>query len=113
MKRLYHSLAVIAGLAFSYSAIAQQAAPTVFTLEQCIEYAKKNAIPTRNAELDEEIAKSKVKETIGIGLPQVSGSFSVDHNEKLRRFFYAQNPSSPFYQPISGVNDGDIVAAQN
>ena len=45
-----------------------------FTLEECISYALQNAVNVKNATLDEEIAAARVKETVGIGLPQVSGS---------------------------------------
>lgn len=46
-----------------------------FGLEECIEYAVKNNASIQNAYLDEKLAKYKVKETYGIGLPQISGSF--------------------------------------
>ncbi len=115
MKRLYHFLTVLIVLAFSGSVYAQENPPAVFTLEQCIEYALKNAVSAKNATLDEEIAQAKVKETIGIGLPQVSGSVSVDHNNKLRRFFTTYDPNGGFIDlsGVPGIEDGDVVAAQN
>ncbi len=58
-----------------------------FTLEQCIEFALGNSITMQNSVIDEEIAKSKVKETIGIGLPQISGSVNATNNPQLQRFF--------------------------
>ena len=121
MKRLYHFLIVFTAFTFSSSLYAQENPPTVFTLEQCIEYALKNAVSAKNATLDEEIAQAKVKETIGIGLPQVSGSVSVDHNNKLRRFFATKQTAFGF----SGLDDAeypnfypdladdDILASQN
>jgi len=98
---------------------AQEKQATVFTLDQCIEYALKNAVSAQNATLDEEIAKAKVKETVGIGLPQVAGNVSVDHNEKLRRFFgtYIANPQPEdftfFPSGIADAQDGDVLAAQS
>jgi outer membrane protein len=45
-----------------------------FTLQQSIDYALKNQVNVINAGYDEQIAKAKVNETIGIGLPQINGS---------------------------------------
>lgn len=45
-----------------------------FTLQQAIEYAQKHHSGILNAEIDEQIAKNTVKQTIGIGLPQLSGN---------------------------------------
>lgn len=85
------------------------------TLEQCIEYALKNNIQIQNAQLDEQSANAQVKEITGLGFPQVSGNVSVAHNNTLRRFFSAYSSQSPFFKdnPIAGVNEGDVVAAQN
>lgn len=92
----------------------------VFTLEQCITYALENSINVKNATLDERIADARVKETRGIGLPQVDGKVSITHNAKLQRFFqqYTEPSASDtaafsFIPPMEGVEDGDVVAAQN
>ncbi|MBK0381628.1 TolC family protein [Pedobacter sp. SD-b] len=45
-----------------------------YNLEQCIEYAYGHQTALLNAALDQKIADAKVKETIGIGLPQISGT---------------------------------------
>lgn len=45
-----------------------------FNLQECLQYAYENQDSIKNARLDIESAKYKVKETFGIGLPQVSGS---------------------------------------
>ncbi len=45
-----------------------------FSLQEAIEYAQKNQSSIQNAKIDEEIASNTVKQTIGIGLPQVNGS---------------------------------------
>ncbi|MBX2957289.1 MAG: TolC family protein [Cyclobacteriaceae bacterium] len=87
----------------------------VFTLEKCVEYALQNSIAVQNAVLDEKIATARIKETVGIGLPQVDGTVSLDHNEQLRRFFSIYDPNSIFLggQIIPGANVGDVIAAQN
>ena len=118
MKRVF---TILTALFFSAGAWAQQEPGTSFTLEQCIQYALDNSIAARNAELDQRIAKAKVNETVGIGLPQISGSASVTHNQKLQRFFttYAaptpENPSGGFIDlsGVPGIQNGDVVAAQN
>ncbi|MFZ2907061.1 MAG: TolC family protein [Cyclobacteriaceae bacterium] len=116
MKNRLPILTVLACFVISGSVLAQEKpVPAVYTLEQCIEYAKKNNISSVNAGLDEDIAKAKVKETIGIGLPQVSGSASINHNEKLRRFFTTYDQDGGFIDlsGVPGIQDGDVVAAQN
>jgi len=45
-----------------------------FNLQECLQYAYENQDSIKNAKLDVESAKYKVKETFGIGLPQVSGT---------------------------------------
>lgn len=55
---------------------AQTAAPKTydFNLQQCINYAIEHQTTVLNAAIDQQIAAAKVKETIGIGLPQISGT---------------------------------------
>lgn len=45
-----------------------------FNLEQCINYAYEHQTTMLNAAIDQKIADAKVKETIGIGLPQISAT---------------------------------------
>ena len=45
-----------------------------FKLDNCISYAYEHQNAILNAKLDEQIAKYKVRETVGIGLPQINGS---------------------------------------
>ncbi|OZA60684.1 MAG: transporter, partial [Sphingobacteriales bacterium 39-40-5] len=45
-----------------------------FSLQEAIEYAQRNQSSIQNAKIDEEIAANTVKQTVGIGLPQVNGS---------------------------------------
>ncbi len=116
-----HILPLLLVLLLSAGAQAQEAAQS-FTLEQCIEYALKNSINAQNATIDEYIAAARVKETVGLGLPQISGSASVVHNQKLPRFFSAYSVAQGFAGKddagnlrldIPGLNPTDIVASQN
>lgn len=86
-----------------------------FTLDDCVEYAINNAVGVKNARLDQEIADAKVKETIGIGLPQIDGNASVSYAETQPRFFGQYDPNSDFFGlgNIPGIQPGDVAAAQN
>lgn len=118
MKYYYKISSFIFLLLIFKSGYAQETTPT-FTLEQCVQYALEHSFNIKNALVDEEIAKARVNETIGIGLPQIDGSVSIQHNQKLRRFFgtYIENPQPDqisFFPPgIPNAVDGDILASQN
>jgi outer membrane protein len=113
MRKLYLTLVV---LIVARIATAQS---TSFTLEQCIDYALKNAISVQNAQLDEKSSVSRVHEITGQGLPQVSGSFNITQNQKLPRLFgqnivSADHPGAfGFFMDVPGAADGDILARQN
>jgi outer membrane protein len=99
-----------------WGAMAQGSAS--FGLDECIDYATKNAVTIKNAVLEQEIAKAKVKETVGIGLPQVSGSIGLQHNPTLSRFFSTYQPGSAFgvdstTANMLGMQQGDVYAAEN
>lgn len=85
-----------------------------FTLEQCIQYALDNSINIKNAVVDERIANARVKETRGIGLPQIDGSVSVQHNKTLPRFFATAAVAESFSGvDMGGLEPDDVVAAPN
>jgi len=100
-------------LAFLFSVSMVQAQE--FDLVRCLEYARTNSFTIQNARLDERIADARVRETTGLGLPQISGSVGLNHNIKLRRFFATYSSDSFLFggQSIPGLNDGDVVSAQN
>src|SRR5882672_1361421 len=80
MNRFYKTTLLSALVAFATLANAQQGqSAQSFTLEQCIDYAVQNSISAQNSILDQRIASSKVKETVGLGLPQITGSGNVTH----------------------------------
>jgi outer membrane protein len=115
MKRLYQLLFGLILLPGFVLAQQTQGAQS-FTLEQCIQYALENSNNVKNSVLDERIADAKVKETRGIGLPQVSASVGIQHNQKLPRFFSQYNPDQPGFIDLSqvpGVQPGDVVAFPN
>lgn len=86
MRNLYQILTII--LLLPALAMAQEnGSAQSFTLEQCVQYALENSISIKNAALDQKIASARVKETRGIGLPQIDGKVQLLHNEQLQRFF--------------------------
>jgi outer membrane protein len=66
-----------------------------FTLQQCIDYALKNNVNVRNAELDAQISKAKIGEVRSAGLPQINGTAQVVDNPALRRLFLKYDPKTP------------------
>ncbi len=48
-----------------------------FSIQQAIDFALKNQHDIKNAMIDEDMAKQKVNEVMGMGLPQINSSFDV------------------------------------
>lgn len=113
MKRIFFAL-LITGWSITGS-YAQDQPIRTFTLEECIAYALDNNSISKNAKLDEKIAESVVKETIGMGLPQINASASIVKNEKLPRFFSTYTGADGFidFSGVPGIEVGDVVAAEN
>jgi len=89
-----------------------------FDLEECMSYAVENEATSKNASLDEEIAELRVKETVGIGLPQINGTGTVQYNPNLPRFFSAYDSTSGFGIPRDvaqdiGIQQGELYGAEN
>lgn len=82
MKYKYLSLMIC--LFLGLSARAQQSdTVAALNLKQAIDYAQNHQVSILNARIDEEIARNTVKQTIGIGLPQVSGNANFQDFIKL------------------------------
>jgi outer membrane protein len=129
MKRFFQILSIVLLLpVFSRAQESQTPASQSFTLEQCIEYALENSMTMKNATLDQQIAAARVKETRGIGLPQITGDVNVVHNAKLPRFFATKqtlygfaaprdqnDPTKPipYDQFLPGFEDHAVLAGQN
>jgi len=80
----YRYLTLIICLSFGFSARAQQVdTVAAFSLDQAIDYAQEHQVSILNARIDEDIARNTVKQTIGIGLPQVSGNANFQDFIKL------------------------------
>ena len=88
---------------------AQQDAPPVnavhnFSLQDCINYAYEHQDTVVNAKLDIKSADYKVKETTGIGLPQISGSANFQD--------YVKIPVTLIPAQFFGGKDGQFVPVQ-
>jgi outer membrane protein TolC len=88
---------------FSGGLYAQQ--KSTMSLQQCLEYAYTHSATIQKSLLDEQIAKAKVKETVGIGLPQVNGTTSLLYNFELSPAFLPPNFLNPAAPP-----DAEFVA---
>src|ERR1700761_3134876 len=86
MKNIFLITLLLLGTAFTGYA-QQQAAPSTtvhnFSLQDCINYAYEHQDTVKNAALDIKSAEYKVRETTGIGLPQISGSANFQDYVKI------------------------------
>jgi outer membrane protein len=120
MKRLIYTILIL--IIAPAWANAQSGSSTVFSLDQCIAHALESTVDIKNARVDEQIAKARVKELVGVGLPQVAASVGLTHNQKLPRFFATYGTAQGFSGvdadgnpnlDIPGMKSSDIVASQN
>lgn len=77
MKRLVILWALAATIAANAQDGVKETAPAAFSLQQAVDYALQNHRDVKNAVLEEQIAKQKVNEITGMGLPQINSSFDV------------------------------------
>ncbi|MGL5892309.1 MAG: TolC family protein [Bacteroidia bacterium] len=75
-----------------------------FSLQQAVDFALANQNNVRNAQLDEQAARYKVNEVLGIGLPQISGSFQIQD--------YVEIPTSLIPAEIFGGPAGTFIPVQ-
>ncbi len=73
-----------------------------FSLEEALQYARENNFDKQIARLDMDKAEKKVKETIGIGLPQINGSGRYSNNLKLPVMVF-QGETIPIGQKHNGT----------
>jgi outer membrane protein TolC len=68
-------------------------------LQECITYALDNQVAVQNAKLDVLSAEKRVKETVGIGLPQIDGEVNYINNFAIQTVFlpavfFAEDPNN-------------------
>lgn len=98
-KTLIYILFVPVFIFWSGMLMAQQ--QHVYDMQQAIEYAFQHNISVQNAAIDEKIARQKVNETIGIGLPQINSSFSIEN--------YFEQPTSLIPGEFFGEEPGSFI----
>jgi outer membrane protein TolC len=74
------------------------------SLQQCIDYALKNHPNVTKAELEKQIGKYQVRETIGKGLPQLNADLDVRH--------FVELPTSLIPAQIFGGPPGSFIPVQ-
>lgn len=96
-------------LAASLSATAQ----TSFTLQEAVDYALRNNVNAKNANIDEKIAQAKVREITTIGFPKVNASYGINNNYIIQKVIipdgaaFGGPPGQPLaleFQPQFGGN---------
>mgnify|MGYP001101241577 CR=1 FL=1 len=87
MKLVINSIIII--LTISFNPLWAQDKPDSYSmsLQECIDFAIENAAEIQNAQLDVLQAEKQVKETIGIGLPQVDGEVNWMNNFAIQTVF--------------------------
>jgi outer membrane protein TolC len=110
--QLLKSLSKTALLLLLLSSSAAQAQSS-FTLKQAVEYALENNVKAKNAQLDERIAKMKVREITTIGFPKISASYGINNNYIIQKAIlpdgaiFGGPPGEPLaleFQPQFGGN---------
>lgn len=83
-RRLLKGVAIIVAL-LSAAVVTAQPQPAVheFSIQQTLEYAKKNNVQVKNALLDVKIQEQTNNDFTGVAYPQVNGSFSLVDNIKV------------------------------
>lgn len=110
MKYLFYTATIFCVIAFK--SYAQEATPNTqtynFTVQDCINYAYEHQTTVVNAALDIKSAEYKVKETTGIGLPQISGSATFQDYIKTPTILFPNFITPAVYQTLidEKVKDG-------
>ncbi|WP_295711736.1 TolC family protein [Mucilaginibacter sp.] len=86
-----------------------------FSVQDCINYAHEHQTAVINAGLDVKSAEYKVKETIGIGLPQIAASASFQDYIKTPSILFPNSLNGLYYvlnqEGVKG-SDGKVIAAK-
>jgi outer membrane protein TolC len=95
-------LILLWAMAGTFSAYAQdkviETAPAAFSLQQAIDYALKNQKDVKNALLEEQVAKQKVHEVTGSGLPQINATLDFKDYLKAPVLVFNGQPISIYPQ---------------
>lgn len=81
MQRLNKIIAFAAIVLISLPALAQE--NHAFSIQQALDYAKKNNVQVKNALIDIKVQEQTNREVTGTALPQIKGTGSLVYNAKL------------------------------
>jgi outer membrane protein TolC len=101
-QRITAKLKIGMAAAFMISGFLQ--AQQSFTVEQSLDYAVANNVNVKKARIDQEIASQKVKETTGIGLPQIDAQGTYN--------YYLKIPVQLLPAEIAGGTPGTYIPVQ-
>lgn len=82
-------------LAVCLSIVPSRAQDSNFSLKEAVDYAIKNNINVKNAQLDAVSAEARIGEIRAAGLPQVTANASIIDNIIIQRFFLPANFADP------------------
>lgn len=116
MKRILILLICITGALKGFAQTQTVPQTYTFSVQQAVNYAYEHQDSVKNAQLDIKSAEYKVKETTGIGLPQINGTASFQD--------YLQTPSVLFPNFANGLyailnengvtgSDGKVIPLKN
>ena len=77
-----------------------------YTLREAVDYAVKNHVAIKNAQIDILNAEARVREIKGIGLPQVTGGFNYGNNLIIQKVFIPAKTFDP------KAPEGEVIAAE-
>ena len=77
-----------------------------YTLREAVDYAIKNHVSIKNAQIDILNAEARVREIKGIGLPQVTGGFNYGNNLIIQKVFIPAKTFDP------KAPEGEVIAAE-
>jgi outer membrane protein len=100
MKKIIFSVCLLFSTIF-FAGAQSTGSQASFSLQQAIEYAYAHQSAYLNALLDEQISAAHVKEIVGIGLPQISGSFDLKD--------FVEIPTSFIPAEFFGGESGDFI----
>jgi outer membrane protein TolC len=78
MKKIIITVSLAVNIAFVF-AQNKQSENFSFSLKQAVDYGLQNQNNIKNAELDQQIARMRVKEITGMGLPQINSGFDLKY----------------------------------
>ncbi|MFD0764883.1 TolC family protein [Mucilaginibacter lutimaris] len=107
MKRILILLICLTGASRGYSQTQPVAQSYAFSVQQAVDYALSHKDSVVNAGLDVKSAEYKVKETFGIGLPQINGSATFQDYLKIPTILFPDFITPSIYQVLIDKNIKD------